>query len=372
MPFKSEAQRRKFHAMAARGEISESKVREWEHETPNKDSLPYRVKSASLFVPTHISAGLSFKTIGRSHGKHALHSAKKRMRKAMNKESGAIELITLNSFVNELEKISSNYFPSPVSASVSARRAVRARVAAAARAAEEKRKALEAASRAKYKNAPGDLEVDRLNRRRDRAAARGSTTNPAPQPAQNAPNTKPPEPPKPTAATQPAANKPASTQPAANKPASTQPADTQSAGKQSEPSTSGSSMSSAAKWGLGGLAAGVATGVIGTKMLEKKLKRNDESSLDKTSMPFLKQDRPAKVKEIYKALKRDHPNMPAEVKARIAARKGKKSPESRKPPETGGPAYKAPLHYEYKDGKYKAAMYRAIQNLKRSLGEVYW
>lgn len=59
--------------------------------------------------------------------------------------------------------------------------------------------------------------------------------------------------------------------------------------------------------------------------------------------PFLKQDRPAKVKEIYSALKRDHPDMPAEMKARIAARKGKKSPQSRKPPETGGPKYKAPI-----------------------------
>lgn len=70
---------------------------------------------------------------------------------------------------------------------------------------------------------------------------------------------------------------------------------------------------------------------------------------------FTEQDRPAKVKEIYRALKRDNPNMPAEVKARIASRKGKKSPESRKPPETGGPAYKAPLHFEHKGGKYKAS-----------------
>lgn len=67
---------------------------------------------------------------------------------------------------------------------------------------------------------------------------------------------------------------------------------------------------------------------------------------------FLDQDRPAKVKEIYKSLKRDHPGMPAEVKARIAARKGKKSPQSRKPPETGGPAYKAPLAYKRKGEEY--------------------
>jgi len=73
------------------------------------------------------------------------------------------------------------------------------------------------------------------------------------------------------------------------------------------------------------------------------------------NMPFLKQDRPEKVKEIYKALKRDHPEMPAEVKARIAARKGKKSPQSRKPPETGGPAHKAPLNYVRKGKRYVKA-----------------
>jgi hypothetical protein len=73
----------------------------------------------------------------------------------------------------------------------------------------------------------------------------------------------------------------------------------------------------------------------------------------KRDMPsFAKQDRPAKVKEVYKAIKRDHPNMPAEVKARIASRKGKASPQARKPPETGGPAYKAPLGYTRSKGKY--------------------
>lgn len=67
---------------------------------------------------------------------------------------------------------------------------------------------------------------------------------------------------------------------------------------------------------------------------------------------FLDQDRPAKVKEIYRALKRDHPEMPAEVKARIAARKGKKTPQSRKPPESGGPKYKAPIDYVKNGEKY--------------------
>jgi len=52
---------------------------------------------------------------------------------------------------------------------------------------------------------------------------------------------------------------------------------------------------------------------------------------------FTKQDRPAKVKEIYRALKRDHPDMPAEMKARIAARQGKKGKQKQ------GPPYKGPL-----------------------------
>lgn len=38
---------------------------------------------------------------------------------------------------------------------------------------------------------------------------------------------------------------------------------------------------------------------------------------------FTDQDRPESVKKIYRALKRDHPEMPAEQKARIAAKQGK-------------------------------------------------
>ncbi len=44
MPFKSEAQRRKFYAMSERGEISKAKVREYEEET--KGDLPERVEKA--------------------------------------------------------------------------------------------------------------------------------------------------------------------------------------------------------------------------------------------------------------------------------------------------------------------------------------
>jgi len=41
MPFKSESQRRLFHAKADRGEISKSKVEEYERKT--KGNLPERV-----------------------------------------------------------------------------------------------------------------------------------------------------------------------------------------------------------------------------------------------------------------------------------------------------------------------------------------
>lgn len=43
MPFKSEAQKRKFYAMQERGEISKSKVAEYERKT--KGDLPERVKN---------------------------------------------------------------------------------------------------------------------------------------------------------------------------------------------------------------------------------------------------------------------------------------------------------------------------------------
>ena len=58
----------------------------------------------------------------------------------------------------------------------------------------------------------------------------------------------------------------------------------------------------------------------------------------KKDMPkFVEQDRPEKVKGIYTALKRDHPEMPAEMKARIASRRGSRSSAKRKegPPYAG-------------------------------------
>lgn len=44
MPFKSEAQRRKFYAMSERGEISKEKVAEYERKT--KKDLPEQVPRA--------------------------------------------------------------------------------------------------------------------------------------------------------------------------------------------------------------------------------------------------------------------------------------------------------------------------------------
>jgi len=47
-PFRSESQRRKFYAMAERGEISKNKVKEYEEET--KGDLPERVKKKESMV----------------------------------------------------------------------------------------------------------------------------------------------------------------------------------------------------------------------------------------------------------------------------------------------------------------------------------
>lgn len=41
MPYKSQAQRKKFHAMEARGEISNSAVKEWDDASKGK-KLPKR------------------------------------------------------------------------------------------------------------------------------------------------------------------------------------------------------------------------------------------------------------------------------------------------------------------------------------------
>jgi hypothetical protein len=54
-----------------------------------------------------------------------------------------------------------------------------------------------------------------------------------------------------------------------------------------------------------------------------------EWGLAKGAEAFLEQDRPAKTKEIYKALKRDHPDWPAGKKARIAEAANNKYEENK-------------------------------------------
>ena len=70
---------------------------------------------------------------------------------------------------------------------------------------------------------------------------------------------------------------------------------------------------------------------------------------------FTEQDRPKKVKEIYKALKRDHPDMPAEMKARIAARQGKPGKQHQ------GPPYKAPINETYQENFFRVLVIRILK-----------
>ena len=46
MPFQSKAQRRKFYALKARGEMDQKTIDEWEEETP--DNIPERKKNAMV------------------------------------------------------------------------------------------------------------------------------------------------------------------------------------------------------------------------------------------------------------------------------------------------------------------------------------
>ena len=75
-------------------------------------------------------------------------------------------------------------------------------------------------------------------------------------------------------------------------------------------------------------------GLLPSMMVEQAIDYVLQKEAEKRDMPdFTDQDRPKKVKEIYKALKRDNPDMPAGKKARIAEstynkmdkKKGKKS-----------------------------------------------
>ena len=77
-----------------------------------------------------------------------------------------------------------------------------------------------------------------------------------------------------------------------------------------------------------------------SKKEESKKEESKKASASRDMPHFTDQDRPDKVKEIYGALKREHPGMPAEMKARIAARQGKKGKQHQ------GPPYRGPLAKE--------------------------
>jgi len=68
-PFKSQAQRRKFHAMAARGEVSKSTVKKWEDHTPKGKKLPERLHRKSAAAGILAGIGRAFLGAGKSIGK---------------------------------------------------------------------------------------------------------------------------------------------------------------------------------------------------------------------------------------------------------------------------------------------------------------
>jgi hypothetical protein len=81
MPFKSEAQRRKFYSMANRGEISDTTVKRWEKHTKNKN-LPEKVgngeKKAALCRMLQVADKLLEKCARRnlSPNHHAIENVK--------------------------------------------------------------------------------------------------------------------------------------------------------------------------------------------------------------------------------------------------------------------------------------------------------
>lgn len=50
MPFKSEAQRRKFYELAKQGKMSKKTVAEWEEATPKDSKLPERISEKKSVV----------------------------------------------------------------------------------------------------------------------------------------------------------------------------------------------------------------------------------------------------------------------------------------------------------------------------------
>jgi hypothetical protein len=89
MPFASEAQRRKFYAMAERGEISKGKVREYERET--KGDLPEKVKKVkeeTLDGAKRRAAHRAEQGKRQEHSKEAARLAKSKAKKAAAKRRG--------------------------------------------------------------------------------------------------------------------------------------------------------------------------------------------------------------------------------------------------------------------------------------------
>jgi len=104
----------------------------------------------------------------------------------------------------------------------------------------------------------------------------------------------------------------------------------------------GSLLGGAGGWYLSGKAIGEPAG--GKKEKKKEVEKEGPTARKPGAIkragdmpPFTSQDRPEKVKDVYRALKREHPEMPAEMKARIASRQGKPGKQKQ------GPPYKGPL-----------------------------
>lgn len=66
MPFKSEAQRRKFYAMERRGEISKETLDKWVAETPKGKKLPKRLKKKASLILQYIVRNMRSEALRRA------------------------------------------------------------------------------------------------------------------------------------------------------------------------------------------------------------------------------------------------------------------------------------------------------------------
>lgn len=110
MPFKSEAQRRKFHEMAARGEISQKTVDRWEADTP-AGTLPERVKKAAYDpekerqILASLDAMIAHQKALNAKDPTRIRAAKKQMSSAGVWYGPAKTAADFSAFSNELESI---------------------------------------------------------------------------------------------------------------------------------------------------------------------------------------------------------------------------------------------------------------------------